>query len=498
MKKIAFIFSSLLPFFAFSQADGDTLFDAPIVHEIYFQFYTPNFIDSLMSSHTTDRNVAAAMTIDGVLLDSIALKYKGNSSFNYPGQKKSMKVDLNDFILGQKYDGLNKFNLNNGFKDPTMLREKIALDFFNEIGVPSPRCSYAKVYFNNDYWGLFTLVEEVNKDFLQQRFAENDSNLYKGDPHGDLRWKGNVVANYYTDYTLETNTTSNDWTGLVHLIDKINNTPNNFHDSLETVLYTPHFLKIWAATNLFANLDSYIGSGHNYFIYQKAYNSKFEFIPWDVNESFGTFSNNLTATQIKNLSLFYTGMAGSRPLIEKMVANSTYKNALADETCFLLQYFFNEDHIFPKIDSLANTIRPFVYADTKKVYTNQQFEDNLTTDLTTSGPGGGNMFGLKSFLTTRHDFIFQELQSYSCHALATQNAITSEMIIYPNPVEDRLYFDTKTPITEVSIWDLAGKMYLQTNEMNNGISVSALSSGIYMAKITDKRGNLEVKKFCKL
>lgn len=500
MRKLCWFLIASLPLVCFSQAAGDSLFNAPIVHEIYFQFYTPNFIDSLVASHSTERNVIATMTIDGALLDSVGLKYKGNSSFTGPGAKKSMKVDLNDYISGQKYDGIKKFNLNNGFKDPTMMREKIALDFFNEIGAPAPRCSYAKVYFNNEYYGLFTLVEEVNKDFLEQRFAENDSNLYKGDPHGDLRWKGNILANYYGDYSLETNESSNDWKGLFHLIDKLNNTPTiNFHDSLESVLYTPHWLKIWAATNLFANMDSYIGSGHNYFIYQKAFDSKFEFIPWDVNESFGSFSNNLTATQIKNLSLFYTGNPGSRPLIEKMVANSTYKTDLATETCYLLQYFFNEDHIFPKIDSIADVIRPFVYADTKKTYSNQQFEDNITTDLTPGGGGGGgNMFGLKSFLTTRHDFILQEIQSYGCYALATDNSIAAETILYPNPVEDRLYITSSTVISQVNIIDLTGKSYLETSDASDGISITELSTGIYFARITDKEGNVTVKKFSKI
>ena len=76
MKKLAFILTSILPFLAFSQADGDTLFDAPMVHEIHFQFYTGDFIDSLMSSHTTDRDVPAMMTIDGVV----------------PNQKKNIEV----------------------------------------------------------------------------------------------------------------------------------------------------------------------------------------------------------------------------------------------------------------------------------------------------------------------------------------------------------------------------------------------------------------------
>ena len=65
-------------------------------------------------------------------------------------------------------------------------------------------------------------------------------------------------------------------------------------------------------------------------------------------------------------------------------------------------------------------------------------------------------------------------------------------------VDMPLYFDTKTTITEISILDLTGKIYLQTSDVTGGISLSALSAGIYVVKIADKAGNVIVKKFCKI
>lgn len=492
MKKTFFILL-LIPLFVKGQNDGDSLFNLPIIHEIYLDFAQNSYWDTLVENHDLDIYTLCNLTINGQLIDSVGVKLKGNSSYNNPSQKKSMKLDLNEFVSGKKYNGLKKFNLNNGFKDPSFLREKITLDLFNELGIPAPRCSYAKVYLNNQYWGFYTVIEEVNRNFLNQRFADNDSNLYKGDPHGDLRWKGNLPSFYYTDYEIDTKSdSSNDWRDLVHLIDKINNTPaNQLYDSLESVLNTYDFIRYWSLTNMFVNLDSYIGSGHNYYTYHNSLSGKFEWVTWDVNEAFGNFKMGFNTQQIENFNLFYSGQTGSRPLIEKMVQNNTYKTQLADYTCEVLRTYFTEDYLFPRIDSLANAIRPHVYADTKKTYTNQQFEDNLIQTITTSGPGGGfTILGIKSFISARIASLFSQLQPYGCFAVSNEPAIIESVNLYPNPASTKITVslsEDSVPIT-LSIFTLSGQK-VQEKALSYGkteISVEDLAVGVYFYELNSE------------
>jgi spore coat protein CotH len=95
-------------------------------------------------------------------------------------------------VSGQKYDGLKAINLNNGFKDPTFMREKLMLDFCQRNVIPAPRCTYANIYVNDTLWGFYTLVEQVNTTFLKRWFPENNGNLFKGDPNGTLQWFGSA------------------------------------------------------------------------------------------------------------------------------------------------------------------------------------------------------------------------------------------------------------------------------------------------------------------
>ena len=432
-----YIFSGILLFHHFTKAQnvGDVFFSSPQIHEVYMNFTQINFWDSLLAYKPLEQYMQASLVVDNISYTNVGIKFKGNSSYNNSSVKKPFKVDLNEFGGALTLDGLKKFNLNNGFKDPTFLREKLALDFYQQQHIYAPRCTYAKVYINGAYWGLYTLVEEIDKHYLNSNanFNNKEGNLFKGDPNGSLQWVNNSPSSYYSNYELHTNETINDWSDLVHLIDKINNSGNDLYDSLETVLNTSNFIKQWAAYNLFVNLDSYLGSGHNYFIYHDTLSNKFEWIAWDVNEAFGNFNMGLTTAQLKTLSMFYLpNPPNGRPLIQKMLGNMQYKNEYIATFCLWLENDFSNAALDIKIDSLANAIRADVYADTKKFFTNQQFDDNITMDM-------GNTMGLKPFISSRRSALLAELALNNCTMSISEKTDKHNLFtLFPNPSDGYL------------------------------------------------------------
>lgn len=505
MKKIILII--LIKMFQASllkaQNEGDSIFNSTQIHVVYFNFSQPNYWDSLTYYYTIDSvYLRGDMEFNGVVYNDVGVKFKGNSSYNNSSDKKSFKIDMNEFVSGQKIDGLKKFNLNNGFKDPTFLREKIALDFCNEHGLAAPRCTFAKVYINGTYWGLYTFVEEIdNGTFLKRKYNNKDGNMFKGDPSGDLRWFGSSPSSYYLKYELKTNETANDWTDLVSFINKINNSGAYFYDSLETILNTNDFIKHWAALNLFVNLDSYIGSGHNYFVYHDTLSKKFEWLTWDSNESFGNFQMGMSITQLKNLSMYWVSSpSSSRPLVQKMLANATYKDELTTTFCNWIGNDFTNAALDNKIDSLANAIRSAVYADTKKFYSNAQFESNLTTDINVTGsPGLSTIMGLKNFITSRRNAIVAELATQSCIIGINEEKIEDNFSFYPNPAKDFITLNVKeiTPLNNISISNTLGEIVYDEiiSNINNQVNISHLQNGLYFMKINQgKTQKLQVVK----
>lgn len=506
MKKWIVIFLSALSSFSLNAADGDSIWGVNFIHDIHFNFTQNPYWDTLLANYAADRYTSCEMIFDGTVLPSTGVRFKGNSSYNAPGQKKSFKVDLNEFVAGQDYDGIKKFNLNNLFKDPTFIREKLTLDYMRRHNIHAPRCTYARVYLNNVYWGLYTLVEDVNGKFLSQHYGNNNGNLFKGDPNGDLKWFGNSVSSYTAKYELD-ETSTNDWTDLVVLIDSINNAnTSTYYTSLESVMFGQDAISNMVINNMFVNLDSYCGSGHNYYIYHDSLKGAFRWIPWDVNETFGTFTMGMTPTQLKNLTFDYINQPNNRPLAVKFMADPVYRQTYISTYCYLMQNFTNA-YMDPYIDSVANMIRTDVYADPNKFYTNQDFENNLTSDITVAGPQGGQtILGLKNFITARRSSLITQLSAFGCWLSSEEVSIADKqesLSVYPNPANSSINFNipdawNRTECT-VNVIDLTGRIVIsnvtETATGSQRLDVSNLNSGVYVLQVSSTSGESTTARF---
>ncbi|MCP4113729.1 MAG: hypothetical protein GY749_50745 [Desulfobacteraceae bacterium] len=69
-------------------------------------------------------------------------------------------------------------NVSSGFKDSTLIREKVTSDIFREAGVPAAQTAFYRVYINHGegplYFGLYTMVEIPDEPMFSQQFSETD------------------------------------------------------------------------------------------------------------------------------------------------------------------------------------------------------------------------------------------------------------------------------------------------------------------------------------
>jgi len=343
----------------------------------------------------------------GEIYDSVGVRFKGNASMvAYPSEKKPFKIKFNEYREDQKFYSLTKLSLSNEYRDPSFLREKVMYEVINDY-IPSSRTNFIKLYINGQYWGLYTNVEQVDQIFVEKNFGLDESgNLFKGDPYGSLEWFGSDPELYYPNYELKTNEIINDWSGLIHLIDYLNNTSiTELQDSLETIFHPHNFLFFTALNNFFLNLDSYIYKGHNFYIYQRNDTDKFVHIPWDLNLSFGNYSGGLSPQELIELPIIWSG-GGPKPLIEKLFLVPDYNDIYEMDYKYILENVVIEDELFARIDELGDLIRSAVYADTLKMYSNEDFEDNMNNDIVI---GNVPICGLKSLITGRRQSITNQL-----------------------------------------------------------------------------------------
>jgi hypothetical protein len=71
----------------------------------------------------------------------------------------------------------------------------------------------------------------------------------------------------------------------------------------------------------------------------------------------------------------------------------------------------------------------------------------------------------------------------------------SDIVLYPNPVEEVLYIQSFSAIEQATIYDMRGRMLRQV-QMTNDIPVQDLARGIYMIKIQTNKG-IEIRKIVK-
>ncbi|MEO8773666.1 MAG: T9SS type A sorting domain-containing protein [Gelidibacter sp.] len=70
-----------------------------------------------------------------------------------------------------------------------------------------------------------------------------------------------------------------------------------------------------------------------------------------------------------------------------------------------------------------------------------------------------------------------------CDRLFVPNFESFVVEIYPNPVSDRIFIKSKTPVQSVKIYNILGKEFSSTLSNGNLIDVSSLSSGMYFLKL---------------
>ncbi len=429
-----------------AQNPGDNVFSGIQVHTINIKFSQPNYWDSLVYYYNQglEQFIPATVILDGLQLDSVGVRLKGNSSFSHPNNKKSIRLSFGEYRDDQRWDELKGIHLNNCYGDPTFMREKIHLDFCRSAGIAAPRANFANVFINDTLFAFYSMIEHVDKRFLGSRYGDNSGDLFKAvdafegiQAASDFRWFTSVPDSYYTRYEMKTDGSTTAWGQLVTLLDSINN-GSSPAVSFPSKMNMTALNKGIATDILFANLDSYNNSGRNFYFYFNPLTSKMEWIVWDVGLTFGCYGGGVS--NFENLSVTYLLSSTYRPLMGKVLSNASLKNDYLFSLCQLFNNHFTTSNLFADIDSVANIIRPYVYADPRKQYTNTQFEMNILTDLPISGVAGTSRIpGLKSFINSRRTSVQTQLTNLgvNCDFVLTQgDVVINEFMAQNDSIPD--------------------------------------------------------------
>lgn len=361
-------------------ASGTSVFITDSIHEIRLSFEQENFWDTLVYHYDIKHGevdedvipIMAKMSFDGKELDSIGVKLKASFSYSIESNKKPFKLDFNAFVKGRKFDGLTAMNLSNEFPDPTFLRNTVAYKILREAGVVAPRTSFAKVYLNDVYRGLYVIIEQVDKSFITDHFNKAGAELVKASA-SPLYYQELDTMNFYRVFEIKVKDKPESWAHLIDLGRKINKTPAvSFHDSLKDIFDFGGYIKVFAADVVFNNWDSYF-YGQNYYLLRDSVLGKYFFIPWDYN-----LALNVYETSGGNFDILPGGEDDhlfKLPLPEKVCANKFLRKQYLEEVRRINDLMFDQTDFIIKMNK---KLRPALVADTGKVFTMMQYDKSLS------------------------------------------------------------------------------------------------------------------------
>jgi len=451
MKKVFLIFGLILTLVGKVQAQD--LYDRATVQTIEVFFSQTNW-DALMdnlASTTEDYLVADSVRINGVSFDSVGVKYKGNSSYNANNNKNPLHINL-DYVKGnQDYQGYTDLKLQNGYQDPSMIREVLSYAILEQY-MDCPKANFANVYINGTLRGLYSSAESISDNFNGDHYYSTDGAFFKCNPVGgagpgatvspDLKYINADTASYANGYELLSNS---GWYDLVHMIDTLN---NNFA-AIESNLDVDRALWMLAFNNVLVNLDSYSGAfRQNYYLY-KDLNDRFVPTIWDLNMSFagfpgGTGSGAYTATSLDPMS---NSSSTIHPLIVKMLGNATYKKMYMAHIRTIVQEIFASGDYLTTANTIRNTIDASVQADPYKFYTYTQYQNSLTTGVTGGGPGGSSIPGIQALMDARVTFF-----NTNANYILVAPTITSYAASNPTPAYGETITITATVSNETAVY----------------------------------------------
>jgi len=167
MRKLLLIFITI--FITFTSSSQD-VFDIGI-RKIEIFFAEPNWDDTLdyYYANNLGRLLADSILIDGKMDDSVGVKYKGNSSYSPNNAKNPLNIRMDWVKAGQSVDNYNMLKLSNGFHDPSFVREVLTYEMAREY-MPASKATYANVFINGNWNGLYTCVQSVDDDFTNEHF----------------------------------------------------------------------------------------------------------------------------------------------------------------------------------------------------------------------------------------------------------------------------------------------------------------------------------------
>jgi spore coat protein H len=342
------------------------LFNPETVHEIRLSINSRDNRE-LRERYQENTYYTADLTWQGVRVRNVGVRNRGLGSRN--PAKPGFRVDFNRYTSEQTFVGLRSLILDNNWQDPSFLAERAAMAFFARLGEPAPRESYCRLYINNVYQGLYSVVESVDTPFLARTYGSDQGYLFEFQYQREWRgdYLGAELAAYKPFFQPETHELEPDATLYAPIRDLFREANAEvdpvWRERVERFIDLRQLIRYVAIDTFLAEDDGFIGAYgmNNFFLHRPSGSTIHSLIPWDKDNAF------IDATR----SIFQR--TGENVLLARALAFSDLRALYLDVLEECARAAADGSWLAGQIDRLAALADAPVREDTLKQYSTEAF-----------------------------------------------------------------------------------------------------------------------------
>lgn len=459
----------------------------------------------------------------------IAIEIRGSTSQQYPKKSYGLETrdsagnNLNVSLLGMPKD--NDWILYGAYPDKTLMRNEFTYTAFNDMQPWSPRYVYCELVINNQYMGVYTLLEKIKIDNNRVDIPKPDANDNAGD---------SLTGGYVIKVDKTTGGSPNTWTSayqnklkfLYHdpkyanLTNQQRNYIKAYLDTFEKRVYSAQFMHptlgyapmidmlsfvdFFIMEEFGRTVDGYRSSSFMYKQRDSKGGKLFCGPMWDFNLSYGN-ADYCAAFDTTGWQYNFNNICPGYPIDVpnwwgKLLQDSNYTTLLKCRWNQLRSHIFSDAAITQWVDSVAQVLnlpqqRNFQKWPILGVYVNWNYYVGLTY--------ADELNFMKKWMKDRAKWMDKNLPGKCLAPLENSSIIDEipEVTIAPNPVNTHtiisFYGNNIGGKKELYIYNATGQLI----EKQNSTSMTSfifnrknLPTGIYFAKIVFENQSSITKK----
>ena len=276
---------------------ADALFASQTLQRVDLFLHGSDWL-KLKADFSSNTYYPAELTLNGQTAGIAGIRSRGRGSRS--GTKPGLRVDFDRYQAGRTFLGLKSFILDNLTQDASGIHETVAAGFYARLGIPVSREIHTRLYVNNEYVGVYVIIESVDKDLLARVFGaigddtQNDGYLYEFKYQDEWRFTnlGTSLDPYKARFEATTHESKSDedkYRPIETLVRLTNDTPaSGVPAAIGGLLDLPAFVRFVAAQNFLAETDGFLGAFgmNNFYLYRLENQNIHTLIMWDADNTF--------------------------------------------------------------------------------------------------------------------------------------------------------------------------------------------------------------------